>query len=75
MPINLDPLFAALLTFVLNIFGAVFGIWFLIKLGRHAMEENKDPVKIGQDIIVTCILLALAFKGQVIITWAMTAIG
>ncbi|HEY1016153.1 MAG TPA: hypothetical protein VGE07_25820 [Herpetosiphonaceae bacterium] len=75
MPIDLGPLFAALTTFVLNIFGAVFGIWFMIKLGRHAMEENKDPVKIGQDIIITCIMLALAFKGQVIIDWARTAIG
>ena len=75
-PPPLDPtnLLKDLFTWLVRILGAVGMVFFVIDLFRHIAASPRDLRAAGIDGLVLVILLAVAAKADVLVTWAQSAL-
>ena len=75
-PPPLDPtnLLKDLFTWLVRILGAVGMLYFVIDLFKHIATSPRDLGAAGKDALVMVILLAVAAKADVLVTWAQSAL-
>lgn len=76
-PPPLDPtnLLKALATWLLKILAAVGLVYFVIDLFKHVASSPRDLGAAGKDALILMLLLAVAAKGEVLVSWAQSALG
>ena len=75
-PPPLDPtnLLKDIFTWLVKILSAVAMIYFVIDLFKHVATSPRDLGAAGKDALVMVILLAVAAKADVLVTWAQGAL-
>jgi hypothetical protein len=75
-PPPLDPtnLLKDIFTWLVRILGAVGMLYFVIDLFRHVATSPRDLGAAGKDALIMVVLLAVAAKADVLVTWAQSAL-
>jgi hypothetical protein len=75
-PPPLDPsnLLKDIFTWLVRILGAVGMLYFVIDLFKHVATSPRDLGAAGKDALVMVVLLAVAAKADVLVTWAQSAL-
>ena len=75
-PPPLDPtnLLTDIFKWLLRILSAVGMVYFVIDLFKHVATSPRDLGAAGKDALVMVILLAVAAKADVLVTWAQGAL-
>lgn len=73
-PIDPTNLINAIFQWLLRILSAVAMIYFVIDLFKHIASSPRDLVAAGKDALVLVVLLAVAAKADVLVTWARGAL-
>lgn len=75
-PPPFDPtnLLKDIFTWLVRILGAVGMLYFVIDLFKHIASSPRDLGAAGKDALIMVILLAVATKAEVLVTWAQSAL-
>ena len=75
-PPPLDPtnLLTDIFKWLLRILSAVGMVYFVIDLFKHVATSPRDLGAAGKDALVMVVLLAVAAKADVLVTWAQGAL-
>lgn len=75
-PPPLDPtnLIKDITSWLIKILAAVGALYFVVDLFKHIASSPRDIGAAGKDALVMVVLLAVAAKGEVLITWAQSAL-
>jgi hypothetical protein len=75
-PPPLDPtnLLKDIFTWLVRILGAVGMLYFVIDLFKHVATSPRDLGAAGKDALIMVVLLAVAAKADVLVTWAQGAL-
>ena len=75
-PPPLDPtnLLKDIFTWLVRILGAVGMLYFVIDLFKHIATSPRDLGAAGKDALIMVVLLAVAAKADVLVTWAQSAL-
>ena len=75
-PPPLDPtnLLKDIFTWLVRILGAVGMLYFVIDLFKHIATSPRDLGAAGKDALILVVLLAVAAKADVLVTWAQSAL-
>jgi hypothetical protein len=75
-PPPLDPtnLLKDIFTWLVRILGAVGMLYFVIDLFKHVASSPRDLGAAGKDALIMVVLLAVAAKADVLVTWAQSAL-
>jgi hypothetical protein len=75
-PPPLDPtnLLKDIFTWLVRILGAVGMLFFVIDLFKHVASSPRDLGAAGKDALIMVVLLAVAAKADVLVTWAQSAL-
>lgn len=76
-PPPLDPtnLLKDIFQWLVRILAAAGMIFFVIDLFKHVATSPRDLGAAGKDALILIILLAVAAKADVLVTWAQSALG
>jgi hypothetical protein len=75
-PPPLDPtnLLKDIFTWLVKILAGVGMVYFVIDLFKHVASSPRDLGAAGKDALVMVVLLAVAAKADVLVTWAQSAL-
>jgi hypothetical protein len=75
-PPPLDPtnLLKDIFTWLVKILSGVGMVYFVIDLFKHVASSPRDLGAAGKDALIMVVLLAVAAKADVLVTWAQTAL-
>ena len=75
-PPPLDPtnLLKDISTWLVKILAGVGMVYFVIDLFKHVASSPRDLGAAGKDALVMVVLLAVAAKADVLVTWAQSAL-
>ena len=75
-PPPLDPtnLLTDIFKWLLKILSAVGMVYFVIDLFKHVATSPRDLGAAGKDALILVVLLAVAAKADVLVTWAQSAL-
>ena len=73
-PIDPTNLLHDIFTWLVRILGAVGMLYFVIDLFKHLATSPRDLAAAGIDGLTMVILLAVAAKAEVLVTWAQSAL-
>ena len=74
-PIDPTNLLKDIFNWLIKVLAAVGMVYFVIDLFKHVASSPRDLGAAGKDALILVVLLAVAAKADVLVTWAQSALG